>query len=204
MTDNEFMLFDRITKIQSVIKQYGEENFCLSFSGGKDSTVLSALLDMALPDNKIPRVYADTGIELKMVRDFVVETAKIDDRVEIIKPSIPVKKMLEQVGYPFKSKEHSYYISVYQKNGETAKTVQRYLYPSERRKRYGCPKILRYQFADDFDLKVSENCCNELKKKPIKRWQKENEKPYSILGIRKDEGGQRNRAKCLAFSGGVG
>lgn len=71
MTDNEFMLFDRITKIQSVIGQYGEENFYLSFSGGKDSTVLSALLDMALPGNKIPRVYANTGIEYALILDFV-------------------------------------------------------------------------------------------------------------------------------------
>ena len=71
MNDNEFLLFDRITKIKSVIKQYGEENFYLSFSGGKDSTVLSALLDMAIPGNTIPRVYSNTGIEYKLILDFV-------------------------------------------------------------------------------------------------------------------------------------
>lgn len=76
MTDNEFLLFDRLEKIKSVINKYGEDNFYLSFSGGKDSMVLSALLDMAMPNNKIPRVYADTGIELNMVRDFVFDMAK--------------------------------------------------------------------------------------------------------------------------------
>jgi PP-loop superfamily ATP-utilizing enzyme len=40
MTENEFILEDRIAKIQSIIKQEGEERFYLSFSGGKDSTVL--------------------------------------------------------------------------------------------------------------------------------------------------------------------
>lgn len=54
MTDNEFLLFDRLQKINSVVDQYGEENFYISFSGGKDSTVLSELVDMALPGNKIP------------------------------------------------------------------------------------------------------------------------------------------------------
>ena len=68
---NEFLLQDRIQKIRQIIRKYGEENFYLSFSGGKDSTVLSALIDMALPDNKIPRVYANTGIEYRLILDFV-------------------------------------------------------------------------------------------------------------------------------------
>ena len=68
---NEFLLMDRLQKIRQVVGKYGEENFSLSFSGGKDSTVLSALIDMALPGNKIPRVYANTGIEYKMILDFV-------------------------------------------------------------------------------------------------------------------------------------
>lgn len=71
MTENEFLLQDRLAKIKSTIEKYGEENFYLSFSGGKDSTVLSALLDMACPGNKIPRVYANTGIEYRLILDFV-------------------------------------------------------------------------------------------------------------------------------------
>lgn len=71
MNDNEFLLMDRIQKIQSVMRQYGEENFYISFSGGKDSCVMSALIDEALPGNQIPRVYANTGIELNMIREFV-------------------------------------------------------------------------------------------------------------------------------------
>lgn len=65
--DNEFILMDRLQKIKQIINKYGEENFYVSFSGGKDSTVLSALIDMALPGNKIPRVYANTGIEYNMM-----------------------------------------------------------------------------------------------------------------------------------------
>lgn len=69
--NNEFLLQDRLQKIRQIINQYGEENFYISFSGGKDSTVLSALVDMALPDNTIPRVYANTGIEYRLIVDFV-------------------------------------------------------------------------------------------------------------------------------------
>lgn len=76
MNENEFLLNDRVTKIQSVINQYGEDNFYIAFSGGKDSTVLSWLIDYALPNNNIPRVYCDTGIELNMIRDFVYDCQK--------------------------------------------------------------------------------------------------------------------------------
>lgn len=71
MISNEFILQDRIQKIRQIINKYGEENFYLSFSGGKDSTVLSHLVDMALPENKIPRVYANTGIEYRLILEFV-------------------------------------------------------------------------------------------------------------------------------------
>ena len=197
MTDNEFLLYNRLTKSQSVTRKYGEENFYISFSGGKDSTVLSALVDRALPNNKIPRVYANTGIELNMIRDFVFDMAKTDDRVVIIKPSTPIKPMLEKEGYPFKSKEHSLYVSEYQRMGEKSAYYTRYLYPEEKRKRYGCPKILRYQFTPKFNLKISKKCCDELKKKPLKKWMKENDKTFCITGMTREEGGSRNNISCI-------
>lgn len=80
---NEFLLQDRIQKIQQIVRRYGEDNFCISFSGGKDSCVLSVLVDMALPGNKIPRVYANTGIELNMIRDFALHLqAELDKLAE--------------------------------------------------------------------------------------------------------------------------
>lgn len=45
--DNELLLFDRMEKIKQVINRYGVDNFYLSFSGGKDSTILHYLIDMA-------------------------------------------------------------------------------------------------------------------------------------------------------------
>lgn len=152
MTDNEFLLFDRLEKIRSVVNKYGEENFYISFSGGKDSTVLSALVDMALPENKIPRVYSDTGIELNMIRDFVYDMQKRDDRVHIVKPHIPIKQMLEKDGYPFKSKEHSKFVSRYQDKGFEYKSVRAYtgkeLTLAGKPMFRPCPKVLLYQFSD--------------------------------------------------------
>lgn len=199
---NEFILQDRLQKIKQIINQYGEENFYISFSGGKDSTVLSALVDMAIPDNKIPRVYADTGIDLNIVRDFVLDMAKMDDRFIIIKPSVSIKQMLEKDGYPFKSKEHSLVVDIYNRHGFNCITVPRYL--GERDgygTKYSCPKILRYQFTDDFKekLKISDKCCTRLKEEPLYKWSKEHNKTCRILGIMPSEGGRRATTKCLAF-----
>ena len=123
--DNELLLFDRLEVIKTTIQKYGEDNFYLSFSGGKDSVVVHHLLDMALSNNKIPRVYINTGIEYNDMVKFVEKLAKDDKRIEIIKPSKNIKSTLEQYGYPFKSKEHSQWFSIYQKNKvETDKYIK--------------------------------------------------------------------------------
>lgn len=204
MTDNEILLEDRLQKIRQVIGKYGEDNFYLSFSGGKDSTVLSALIDMACPGNKIPRVYSDTGIELNMIRDFVYEIKKIDERIVVIKPSVPIKPMLEKEGYPFKSKAHAATVERYKRIGRSKGVVQ---YLGERTDKEpwssfkSCPKILKYQFTPEFQMNISDKCCEELKEKPLDAWRKENNRPYSIVGIMRDEGGRRTNAVCLAFVG---
>ena len=202
---NDFILQDRVEKIKSVINKYGKENFYISFSGGKDSTVLSFLIDLALPNNKIPRVYADTGIELNMIRDFVCDLAYKDNRFEVIRPNTPIKQMLEIDGYPFKSKMHSTYVKKYQNKGLNYKSVRAYTgientlsgKPMYRM----CPKILKYQFTEENTLKISDMCCMRMKEEPLQKWQKENNKPYGIVGIMREEGGRRFGAQCLAFSG---
>ena len=68
MTENEFLLQDRISKIKSINEQYDLlKNAYISFSGGKDSTILHYLIDEALPGNNIPRVFINTGIEYKLI-----------------------------------------------------------------------------------------------------------------------------------------
>lgn len=205
MTENEFLLEDRLQKIQQIIGKYGEENFAISFSGGKDSTVLHHLIDMALPENKIPRVYADTGIELGMIRNFVLDLQKHDDRIQIIKPSTPIKPMLERDGYPFKSKKHAALVATYQKykTTEGRAGIQHYLHINTDginwASQNSCPAILKYQFTPEFQMKISDLCCKRMKEEPLDKWQKENNKPYAIIGIMASEAGRRMNAKCLAF-----
>lgn len=200
--DYELLLFDRTNIIRDTIKKYGEENFYISFSGGKDSTILHYLVDLAIPDNKIPRVFINTGIEYNDIVYFVKSFAEKDNRFVIIAPSKNVKQTLEQYGYPFKSKEHSLKVGKYQ-DGSRAVSILKY-----KNRNYGdnsrfqCPKILQYQYEDSFKIKLSDKCCYKLKKEPIHKWEKENKRSIAMTGMRKDEGGQRaNIAGCITTRG---
>ena len=202
MTENEFLLADRIAKIKSMNELYDlENNAYISFSGGKDSTVLSHLIDEALPNNKIPRVYLNTGIEYKSVVSFVERERERDCRIQIIFSKQNIKTMLEVVGYPFKSKEHSQKVSYYQNSG-MGKTVLNYLGQGTK-KDFLCPENLKYNFSPEFKIKVSDKCCRKLKKETADKWAKENKRPIKITGMRKEEGGLRtSHNSCTVFDEG--
>lgn len=203
MTENEFTLEDRLGVIRSVNEKHNlVGNAYLSFSGGKDSTILHHLLDMALPGNEIPRVFIDTGIEYLEIRKFVMKLASSDPRFVIVKPSTAIKPMLEKYGYPFKSKEHAHMVSVYQHSG-IGKSVRIYL-GLEGHKMIQCPKSLKYQFTDGFPIKIGDQCCLRLKKMPMSRYQKQSGRHIAITGMRRDEGGQRKSIKGCALTDSQG
>lgn len=115
-----------------------------------------------------------------------------------MKPEVPIKPTLEKDGYPFKSKIHSRFVERYQKYG-MMKSVQAYVNREYRGYNKRCPDKLKYQFTEDFKLKVSHKCCVRMKEEPLDNWAKENGKPYKILGLTRDEHGGRENAQCLAF-----
>lgn len=231
MTENEFLLQDRLNAIRDTIAKYQEVNFMQSFSGGKDSMVVHALLDMALPNNKIPRVYLNTGIEYNAMVEWVRELKKNDDRIVMIQPQKNIKKTLEEKGYPFKSKEFSDVYPTYRKHKEEVWEVMDQIEknPSLKydynfihnlsnstkwviKEYYGLRERERaiYEFGGcpqhlrylfREDLNISDKCCLEMKEKPIAKWRRENKKPIQILGLMADEGGRRVSTKCLVFKG---
>lgn len=198
---NDFLLIDRIDKIKSINEKYDlENNAYISFSGGKDSTILHYLIDLALPNNKIPRVFINTGIEYSHIVKFVKDLAEKDDRFVILNSCVNIKEMLETYGYPFKSKQHSHNLAIYQRNRDKQEynlSLKRYLGIIESNTLFRCPKSLMYQFTNLFELKCSDECCNKLKKQPIKNWQIKNNKTIALTGMRKSEGGQRASINCI-------
>lgn len=46
-------------------------------------------------------------------------------------------------------------------------------------------------------LKISDNCCLKMKKEPVHKWEKENNRYVAMTGMRKEEGGMRTQLGCI-------
>ena len=71
----------------------------VSFSGGKDSTVLLDLVRRALPDTKA--VFSNTGLEYFEIQKFVYQTPNVD----VIRPKLRFDEVISTYGYPLIGKE---------------------------------------------------------------------------------------------------
>lgn len=201
MNENEFILEDRIAKIQSINDQYDlENNSYIAFSGGKDSVVLSKLIDLALPNNKIPRIYANTGIEYNMMVKYVVRERERDSRIIIVNQTRNIRKTLEEYGYPFKSKEHSLRVEQFNK-GSNANFIYKYTHNEMYNGKFSCPKILLYQFETRGKYNYSNKCCYKLKKELLHNKAKELQLKINITGMRQEEGGNRSKLSCITNNG---
>ena len=97
-------------RIKAWVEHYGEDGVYVSFSGGKDSTVLLYLVRELYPN--VPAVFVDTGLEYPEIRQFV----KTFRNVTWLKPKKTFKQVIKEYGYPFISKEVSekaYYAKKY-------------------------------------------------------------------------------------------
>ena len=89
------------TRIRAWINEFGSDGVYISFSGGKDSTVLLDIVREIDPD--IKAMFVDTGLEYPEIRDFV----RTFDNVDIIRPKMNFRQVIDKYGYPFISKEVS-------------------------------------------------------------------------------------------------
>lgn len=178
--------------------EYFEGQVYVSFSGGKDSTVLLHLVRNLYPD--VEAVFSDTGLEYPEIREFV----KGFENVTWVKPTMNFKQVITTYGYPVASKEIARKIYYAKKGSEWAKKyINGSLVDAE-----GKPS--RYRVSDrwlklldaDCDFEVSAYCCDVMKKHVIRRYEKESGKvPY--IGTLASESALRTQAwertGCNAF-----
>ena len=158
---------------------YWNGDVYVSFSGGKDSTVLKHIVDGMYDD--IPAVFVNTGLEYPEIQKFVheVKAGKYDcfnPDVEIIRPEMRFDEVLRKYGYPVVSKEVASKVrKAVKRSGEPSDFYMKffngeYLSPDGTKSPYNLEK---WRFLLNAPFKISEKCCDVMKKNPFKKYGKE-------------------------------
>lgn len=161
-------LADKITMSKIRIAEFYEHyngNVVVSFSGGKDSTVLLHLVRSLFPNAK--GVYLNTGLEFPEVKEHV----KSMENIDTIYPQLSFLEVIKQYGWVYPSKETARKI-YYAKKGRTWAQChmagkEKDGTPSKFKARYK-----RWQFLVDAPFKISDKCCDVMKKKPFHDYMK--------------------------------
>lgn len=161
-------------RIKEWVDEFGVDGVYVSFSGGKDSTVLLDLVRRLYPG--VEAVYCDTGLEYPEIRDFV----KTFTNVSWVKPEMNFKQVILEYGYPFISKEVSHKIYDVKTSAKAQSIDYRdtYLYDyyfnpeGEHCKKFPNFCIKKWSFLLDAPFNISHKCCDIMKKKPLKKYGK--------------------------------
>ena len=176
----------KIAKTKNRIREfyeYFDGEVYIAFSGGNDSLVMLHIIRSLYPD--ITAVFVDTGVEFPEVRKFV----KSFDNVVILKPEKNFSQIINEYGYPVISKDVSNSIRLARKNIADGKVTERVKQFSGSMKGSRFNKE-KWRFLLESDFKISEQCCDILKKKPFKKFEKETGL-HGYIGVLASEGGVR-------------
>lgn len=159
----------------------------VSFSGGKDSTVLSDITAQicSLFSCKLVLWFSDTGLEYPEVREHVKKFPqyledKYDIEVELIMDypkdkdgkRITFRDVILTKGYPMITKDISRDVGVAQ-NNPNGKTAQKFIKGSDYHKKYGDTWMLdKWSYLIKAPFHISNQCCSVMKKIPAHKFDK--------------------------------
>ena len=163
------------TRIREWVKEYGTDGVYVSFSGGKDSTVLLHIVRELYPN--IEAIFVDTGLEYPEIRKFV----KTFENVTILRPKMCFDEVIKNYGYPLISKEVGE--CVFQ-GGKCLVNGSKYSYRLKKlfgtatdkngNKSLFCKEKYKPLLYTDFIC--GSYCCNIMKKNPAKAFIKKTDK----------------------------
>lgn len=147
-----------------------EGQVAVSYSGGKDSSVLLWLVRQLYPD--VPAVFCHTGLEYPEVVKLVLATPN----TKIMRPRLRFGQVIEKYGWPIASKKLARGVQVLRHPTDRNQNIYR-LY-NEGINRFGQPVNGRrvsdcWRFLVDAPFEVSDHCCEVMKKEPMRRYRRE-------------------------------
>lgn len=182
--------------IREFVEHEGVNGVYVSFSGGKDSLVLLHLVRSIYPD--VPAVFANTGIEfpeqVKFVRTF--------PNVTEVHPIKHFPKILHDNGIVYPSKEVAMYIKA-AKGGATYAVNGLKGFDKEGKENRYKSRFKKWAYLMDCGVKISPDCCELMKERPMRDYEKQNGKS-PIIGTRAEESFRRAvgwmKSGCNSFA----
>ena len=175
-------LLDKIKVAKEAIKEFYETlegKVYISFSGGKDSTVLLHLVRSIYPN--VRGMFLDTGLEYPEIRDFVKTFKDID----WMKPNTSFRESVEKNGIPYPSKEVARY--VHDIRHSTPKMKAKRLSGGS----YSLSE--KWKRLVETPYKYNHKCCDHLKKNPADVYFRANGL-HAIIGTMSNESSLRKNA----------
>lgn len=133
--------------------EYYSGKVYVSFSGGKDSTILLHIVRELYPN--VEAVFFDTGLEFPEIRSFVKDV----DNVVWVKPKMNFVNVLQHYGYPIISKGQARALRDL-RSSKSPILIEKSLGDG----RFSISKKWRYLMIAPFP--ISEQCCDVMKIRP--------------------------------------
>jgi 3'-phosphoadenosine 5'-phosphosulfate sulfotransferase (PAPS reductase)/FAD synthetase len=135
----------------------------VSFSGGKDSTVLLDLARCIYP--AMEAVFVDTGLELPEVRRFAMS----QPNVTVLKPDMNFRQTLQTHGFCYPSKDVAHTIHYARKGSRWAHERLAGINADGTPSKWRETHYKKWAFLLDAPFAISSNCCAVMKEKPLAR-----------------------------------
>lgn len=165
-----------------VTRMGGIDKVYVSFSGGKDSTVLLNLCRKVYPD--ILAVFCNTGNEYPDIIRFVRQMQADGANIQIIRPKMTPREVWAKYGFPLVGKDMARYIHDIRSNPDSKSSKLRLCKDT----RFGISDKWRYLIDEPYN--VHNICCHKLKEEPMRCFCKESGR-YPIIGVMASESKRR-------------
>ena len=149
-------------RIREWVSRFGTDGVYVSFSGGKDSTVLLHLVREEYPN--IEAVFVNTGLEYPEIQKFV----KSFENVTILRPKMSFVDVIKKYGYPLVSKSVSHAIRFAMKGSKWAVNAMNGLHSiTGEKNNYNEDRYGIYNSLLNVDFLISDACCGVMKESPL-------------------------------------